>query len=66
MELGPSSFRARFAALKQRLAMQNQEAEADAAARQLDAEAVGKRADHRKAERESDADHSRAGSPGDR
>lgn len=58
MAFGPGAgpqIRARIAALRQRLALRSQEAEAEATARRLDAEEVGRRADQRRAEREAEA-----------
>ena len=55
MPSGPgagANFRARVKALQEQLARQNQETEAEEAARRLDADEVGQRADRRKAERE--------------
>ena len=56
--------RARIAQLKQRLQLQGREEEAEATARQLDADEVGLRADRRRAERQSTA--ARPGDPAPR
>ena len=62
MVFGPGAgpqVRARIAALKQQLSLLNRQADAEEAARRLDADEVGQRADRRKAEREAAADRSR-------
>ena len=55
--------RARIATLQQQLSRRDEEAEAEAAARRLDADEVGRRADRLKAEREAATARSTAEPP---